>query len=198
MRTRNTIYTQTMQSANTLSRVNEPSGELICRPCGVIIRAGLQVSTSGELIGRAQTDGALRAAIDERWLSSRRVLSRAIVRRGIERGELRPDLSGGQGAGKGVPKRLVSGTEGVRCADLLRPIAHTAKAAKTGKSEPHGAAIAAFGPIGWTWRAPRRRKEFSAKGGRASDGLLRRKPSLRMNSATPPSPVHVLPGTTLL
>jgi AcrR family transcriptional regulator len=44
------------------------------------------------LIGRAQTDAALRAAIDERWLSPRRVLSRAIVRRGIERGELRPDL----------------------------------------------------------------------------------------------------------
>jgi AcrR family transcriptional regulator len=44
------------------------------------------------LIGRAQTDAALRAAIDERWLSPRRVLSRGIVRRGIERGELRPDL----------------------------------------------------------------------------------------------------------
>jgi hypothetical protein len=44
------------------------------------------------LIGQAQTDAALRAAIDERWLSPRRVLSRAIVRRGIERGELRPDL----------------------------------------------------------------------------------------------------------
>jgi AcrR family transcriptional regulator len=44
------------------------------------------------LIGRAQTDAALRAEIDERWLSPRRVLSRGIVRRGIERGELRPDL----------------------------------------------------------------------------------------------------------
>jgi AcrR family transcriptional regulator len=44
------------------------------------------------LIGRAQTDDTLRAAIDERWLSPRRELSRGIVRRGIERGELRPGL----------------------------------------------------------------------------------------------------------
>ena len=44
------------------------------------------------LIGRAQMNEALRAAIDERWLSPRRQLSRGIVRRGIERGELRPGL----------------------------------------------------------------------------------------------------------
>jgi AcrR family transcriptional regulator len=44
------------------------------------------------LIGLAQTDDTLRAAIDERWLSPRRELSRGIVRRGIESGELRPDL----------------------------------------------------------------------------------------------------------
>jgi AcrR family transcriptional regulator len=44
------------------------------------------------LIGRAQTDDSLRAAIDERWLSPRREISRGIVRRGIERGELRLDL----------------------------------------------------------------------------------------------------------
>jgi AcrR family transcriptional regulator len=44
------------------------------------------------LIGRAQTDDTLRAAIDERWLSPRRELSRGIVRGGIERGELRPGL----------------------------------------------------------------------------------------------------------
>ena len=44
------------------------------------------------LIGRAQVDDTLRAAIDERWLSPRRGLSREIVRRGIERGELRPGL----------------------------------------------------------------------------------------------------------
>ena len=48
MRTRNTISTQTMPSANTLSRVNESSGELIYRRCGAIIQASLQVSTSGE------------------------------------------------------------------------------------------------------------------------------------------------------
>ena len=44
------------------------------------------------LIGRAQVDDMLRAAIDERWLTPRRELSRGIVRRGIERGELRPGL----------------------------------------------------------------------------------------------------------
>jgi AcrR family transcriptional regulator len=48
------------------------------------------------LIGRAQSDATLRAAIDERWLTPRRELSRAIIRLGIETGEFRfgldPDI----------------------------------------------------------------------------------------------------------
>src|ERR1700683_5473008 len=48
MRTRNTISTQPIPSVNTLSRVNESSGELIYRRYGAIIQASLQVSTSGE------------------------------------------------------------------------------------------------------------------------------------------------------
>ena len=48
MRTRNTISTQTMPSVNILSRVNESSGDLICRRYEATIRASLQVSTSGE------------------------------------------------------------------------------------------------------------------------------------------------------
>jgi AcrR family transcriptional regulator len=44
------------------------------------------------LVARAQFDDDLRRAIGERWLVERRKLSRAIVRGGIERGELRPDL----------------------------------------------------------------------------------------------------------
>ena len=44
------------------------------------------------LIGRAQTDATLRAALRDRWLLPRRKLSREIVRRGIERRELRAGL----------------------------------------------------------------------------------------------------------
>lgn len=44
------------------------------------------------LIGRAQLDPSLRKAIGDQWLTARRQLSREIVRRGIETGELRPNL----------------------------------------------------------------------------------------------------------
>jgi AcrR family transcriptional regulator len=44
------------------------------------------------LIGRAQVDESLRAAIAERWLTERRKLSRQMVQRGIDSGELRADL----------------------------------------------------------------------------------------------------------
>ena len=52
MRTRNTISTQTMPSVNTLSRVNESSGELICRPCEAIIRASLQGFNVRRILGK--------------------------------------------------------------------------------------------------------------------------------------------------
>jgi YceI-like domain len=39
MRTRNTIFTMTMPFVTILSRANESSGEIICRPCEPIIRA---------------------------------------------------------------------------------------------------------------------------------------------------------------
>jgi AcrR family transcriptional regulator len=44
------------------------------------------------LIGRAQFDPNLRAALGERWVSERRKLARAILLRGVESGELRADL----------------------------------------------------------------------------------------------------------
>jgi len=44
------------------------------------------------LIGRAQFDDGLRAAISESWLNDRRKLSRELVLRGIESGELRAGL----------------------------------------------------------------------------------------------------------
>lgn len=44
------------------------------------------------LIGRAQFDDALRGAIGESWLNERRKLSRELVVRGIESGELRAGL----------------------------------------------------------------------------------------------------------
>lgn len=44
------------------------------------------------LIGRAQIDDGLRRTIGEQWLGERRKLSREILRRGVESGELRAGL----------------------------------------------------------------------------------------------------------
>ncbi|HEY2584998.1 MAG TPA: TetR/AcrR family transcriptional regulator [Tepidisphaeraceae bacterium] len=44
------------------------------------------------LIGRAQVDPRLRQALGKHWLSARREISRAIVRRGVASGELRAGL----------------------------------------------------------------------------------------------------------
>jgi len=44
------------------------------------------------LIGRAQVDASLREAIEARWVEPRRRLAREILRSGIRRGEIRPDL----------------------------------------------------------------------------------------------------------
>jgi hypothetical protein len=44
------------------------------------------------LLGRAQIDPALLDALIQRWLLSRREVSREIVRRGISSGELRAGL----------------------------------------------------------------------------------------------------------
>jgi AcrR family transcriptional regulator len=44
------------------------------------------------LIGRAQMDPGLRKEIGQHWLHTRRQLSRAIILKGIESGELRGDL----------------------------------------------------------------------------------------------------------
>jgi AcrR family transcriptional regulator len=44
------------------------------------------------LIGRAQIDETLRAALIDQWLLARRQISREIVRRGMASGELRPGL----------------------------------------------------------------------------------------------------------
>jgi len=44
----NAEHDMTMPFVIILSQVNESSGEAICRPCGVIIQASRQVSTSSE------------------------------------------------------------------------------------------------------------------------------------------------------
>jgi AcrR family transcriptional regulator len=44
------------------------------------------------LIGRAQMDADLRQAVQARWVEPRRRIAREVVRRGIERGELREGL----------------------------------------------------------------------------------------------------------
>jgi AcrR family transcriptional regulator len=44
------------------------------------------------LIGESQHDPALAAALRERFVASRRAAAKEVLRRGVERGELRPDL----------------------------------------------------------------------------------------------------------
>jgi AcrR family transcriptional regulator len=44
------------------------------------------------LLGESQHDPALAAALRERFVASRRAAAKEVLRRGIERGELRPDL----------------------------------------------------------------------------------------------------------
>src|SRR5437773_1536062 len=44
------------------------------------------------LLGRAQMDEELRAAVRARWVEPRRRIAREVLRRGIESGELRPGL----------------------------------------------------------------------------------------------------------
>lgn len=46
-----------------------------------------------ELLGQAQFDPALSDILQERWLQPRRALSSAVLRRGIERGEIRSDVT---------------------------------------------------------------------------------------------------------
>jgi AcrR family transcriptional regulator len=45
-----------------------------------------------ELIGQAQSDPVLAQQIRERWLAPRREATKAILRRGIERGQIREEL----------------------------------------------------------------------------------------------------------
>jgi len=44
------------------------------------------------LIAESQTDPEVAQALREHWIAARRVETRPVVRRGIERGELRPDI----------------------------------------------------------------------------------------------------------
>src|SRR5882757_8553944 len=48
MQTQNTIFTMTMPSVIIPSQASGSSDEAICRPCGVIIPANRQASTSSE------------------------------------------------------------------------------------------------------------------------------------------------------
>jgi AcrR family transcriptional regulator len=46
-----------------------------------------------ELLGQAQFDPALSEVLRERWFAPRRAASTSVVRRGIERGEIRSDVT---------------------------------------------------------------------------------------------------------
>jgi AcrR family transcriptional regulator len=45
-----------------------------------------------ELIGQAQSDPALAEMLRERWIQPRREMAGAVLRRGVERGQIRPDV----------------------------------------------------------------------------------------------------------
>ncbi len=46
-----------------------------------------------ELLGQAQLDPALSEVLRERWLQPRRALSTAVLQRGVDRGEIRSDVT---------------------------------------------------------------------------------------------------------
>jgi AcrR family transcriptional regulator len=45
-----------------------------------------------ELLGQAQCDAALAEVLRDRWIQPRREVAGAVLRRGIERGQIRPDV----------------------------------------------------------------------------------------------------------
>ena len=64
------------------------------RQMKVMLRAfsGRAGAIMAELIGQAQSDPALRETLRERWISPRREATLLVLRRAIERGQLRGDL----------------------------------------------------------------------------------------------------------
>jgi AcrR family transcriptional regulator len=58
----------------------------------VRVYRGRHGSTLKTLIGRAQTDGNLRRAVETGWVEPRRQIAREILRRGMRHGELKPGL----------------------------------------------------------------------------------------------------------
>lgn len=60
----------------------------------VLIRAfrGRAGRIMAELVGQAQTDEVLAEALRTRWIGPRRSATAAVLRRAVDRGELRPDI----------------------------------------------------------------------------------------------------------
>lgn len=74
----------------------EDSGDLaadLTVQVGLLVEAfrGRAGRAMAELIGLAQSDPELAATLRQRWLDPRRTASTAVVRRAVERGQLRPD-----------------------------------------------------------------------------------------------------------
>jgi AcrR family transcriptional regulator len=64
------------------------------RQMSALLRAfsGRAGAIMAELIGQAQSDAALSSTLLDRWIAPRRDATRAVLRRAIERGQLRADL----------------------------------------------------------------------------------------------------------
>ncbi len=74
----------------------EDSGDLaadLTAQVGLLVEAfgGRAGRVMAELIGLAQSDPELAATLRDRWLDPRRAASAAVLRRAVERGQLRPD-----------------------------------------------------------------------------------------------------------
>jgi AcrR family transcriptional regulator len=75
----------------------EDTGDLardLCAQITALVRAfrGRAGEVMAELIGQAQTDPLLGEVLRERWLAPRREAATAVLRRAMERGEIRSDL----------------------------------------------------------------------------------------------------------
>jgi AcrR family transcriptional regulator len=82
-------YRQTLEFPDTGDVAKDLTSQMLVMTAAFRGRAG---AIMGELIGQAQSDPALAETLRTGWLQPRREASSAVIRRGIERGELRADV----------------------------------------------------------------------------------------------------------
>jgi AcrR family transcriptional regulator len=83
-------YSQTIAFPDTGDVARDITSQLVILLDAFRGRAGVIMA---ELLGHAQSDPALAEVLRDRWLAPRRVATTVVLRRGIDRGEIRTDVS---------------------------------------------------------------------------------------------------------